>query len=75
MPSFITLTEAPGSLPHTVIIILLLWLDERLSFPGLLRYAHHLLLAPLKLFLPHLNSLHPDEFKQRETQWNIVDGP
>lgn len=79
MPSFITLTahtEAPGSLPHTVIVILL-WLDERLSFSRLLCYAHHLLFAPLKLFLPHLNSLHPDEFKQRETHrgtsWTVRD--
>lgn len=51
--------EAPGSLPHTIIIILL-WLDEGLSFSRLLRYAQHLLLAPLKLLLPHLNALHPD---------------
>lgn len=57
---------APGGLPHTLIVIVLLGLDERLPFSRLLRYAHHLLFAPLELFLPHLNSIHPGGFKGRE---------
>lgn len=47
--------------PHTIIVIIIvLRLDEGLSISRLLRYAQHLLLAPLKLLLPHLNALHPD---------------
>lgn len=47
--------------PHTIIVIIIvLRLDEGLSISRLLCYAQHLLLAPLKLLLPHLNALHPD---------------
>lgn len=56
-----TCTEATAEFPHTIIIIIIiLRLDEGLSISRLLCYAQHLLLAPLKLLLPHLNALHPD---------------
>lgn len=51
----------------TIVILLLLKLDGRLPVHRLLDQAQHLLFAPLKFLLPHLNAVHPDHIRDSQS--------